>query len=219
MTLRLFRCQLKEAQCRHWLNCGVPLRAVVDLRRRLYLLQIPIFPPMGGEGGVPEERRRVVAEAQATADPYKDFDPSRETWEDFGRRVVQAERTLTWLGFGVDVHAAEKHMRRSAVIKEMIGMGPNQQVSHLKQAYAFILLDPTADMSGLRKPILEELLTQRGLRIDDATIESLLSGTSSSAPGSEGSFSGPGPADSGREGLEASARPARIGSRRGSRIR
>jgi hypothetical protein len=56
-----------------------------------------------GEGVVPEERRRVVAVAQATADLYKDFDPSRETWEEFGRRVVQAERTLTSLGFGVDV--------------------------------------------------------------------------------------------------------------------
>ena len=45
----------------------------------------------------------MVAVAQATADLYKDFDPRRETWEEFGRRVIQAERTLTSLGFGVDV--------------------------------------------------------------------------------------------------------------------
>jgi len=133
--------------------------------------------------------------AQATADLYKDFDPSRETWEEFGRRAVQAERTLTSLGFGVDVRAAERHMRKSAVIKEMMGMGPSQQISHLKQAYASVLLDPTTDTSGLRKPILEELLTQRGLRVDEATVESLVSGTSSSAPGSEaGGAASPAPA-------------------------
>ena len=162
----------------------------------------------------------MVAVAQATADLYKDFDPRRETWEEFGRRVIQAERTLTSLGFGVDVRAAEKHMRKSAVIKEMIGVGPNQQMSHLKQSYASILLDPTTDVSGLREPILEELLTQPGLRVDKATIESLLSGTSSSAPESEaGGGVSPGSGDSGGKGPEASSWPARNRPRGRPRVR
>ena len=58
----------------------------------------------------------------------------------------------------MDVRAGEKHMRKAAVIKDMIGMGPSQQISYLKQSYASILLDPTGDTSGLKKPILEEVL-------------------------------------------------------------